>query len=138
MTGINAIIYVASTIPPYVTHITLNVCAHRPIRWILVDRWGRRAILLSGAVVVCAHLLALICVTDLVWQMAISLGLTGWWMYIDVPATPNAVVICVIIYNAAFGYRYVVVLLVMCFICLNRLAGAPSHGSTLPKSCPLQ
>lgn len=39
-------------------------------------------------------------------QMGISLGLTGWWMYIDVPETPQAVVVCVIIFNAAFGYRY--------------------------------
>ncbi|KAG6889858.1 hypothetical protein C0992_003837 [Termitomyces sp. T32_za158] len=37
MTGVNALIYVASTIPP----------------WYLVDRWGRRPILLSGAGVVC-------------------------------------------------------------------------------------
>ena len=29
--------------------------------------------------------------------MAIALGLTGWWMYIDVPETPNAVVVCVIV-----------------------------------------
>jgi hypothetical protein len=27
-------------------------------------------------------------------------------MYIDVPATPNAVVICVIVFNAAFGYSW--------------------------------
>ncbi|KAF9015490.1 general substrate transporter [Cyathus striatus] len=73
MTGINAIIYVLSTLPP----------------WVLVDRWGRRAILLSGAVV-----------------MAASLVATGWWMYVDVPATPNAVVICVIIFNAAFGFSW--------------------------------
>ncbi|KAK7468783.1 hypothetical protein VKT23_003284 [Stygiomarasmius scandens] len=73
MTGINSIIYVLSTIPP----------------WYLVDRWGRRAILLSGAAI-----------------MAVSLGATGWWMYVDVPSTPNAVVICVIIYNAAFGYSW--------------------------------
>ncbi|KAF9455027.1 general substrate transporter [Macrolepiota fuliginosa MF-IS2] len=73
MTGINSIIYVLSTLPP----------------WILVDRWGRRAILLSGAVI-----------------MALSLGATGYWMYIDVPATPNAVVVCVIIFNAAFGYSW--------------------------------
>ena len=39
-------------------------------------------------------------------QMALSLGLTGWWMYIDVPETPRAVVICVIIFNAAFGYSW--------------------------------
>ncbi|KAI5123776.1 hypothetical protein M0805_000365 [Coniferiporia weirii] len=73
MTGINSIIYLLSTIPT----------------WYLVDRWGRRAILLSGAVV-----------------MAISLTATGWWMWIDVPQTPQAVVICVIIFNAAFGYSW--------------------------------
>ncbi|KAL1708982.1 general substrate transporter [Schizophyllum commune] len=73
MTGINSCIYVLSTLPP----------------WILVDRWGRRAILLSGAVI-----------------MALALGATGWWMYIDVPMTPNAVVACVIIFNAAFGYSW--------------------------------
>ncbi|KIO08375.1 hypothetical protein M404DRAFT_22951 [Pisolithus tinctorius Marx 270] len=71
MTGINAIIYVLSTIPT----------------WYLVDRWGRRFILLSGAV-----------------TMGIALALTGWWMYIDVPETPQAVVFCVIVFNAAFGY----------------------------------
>lgn len=38
--------------------------------------------------------------------MGIALGLTGWWMYIDIPQTPQAVVVCVIIFNAAFGYRY--------------------------------
>ncbi|CDO73512.1 hypothetical protein BN946_scf185013.g147 [Trametes cinnabarina] len=73
MTGINAIIYILSTLPP----------------WYLVDRWGRRVILLSGGVV-----------------MALSLGLTGWWMYIDVPETPRAVVFCVIVFNAAFGYSW--------------------------------
>lgn len=39
--------------------------------------------------------------------MGIALALTGWWMYIDVPETPKAVVTCVIIFNAAFGYRFV-------------------------------
>ncbi|KAF8807700.1 general substrate transporter [Phlegmacium glaucopus] len=73
MTGINSVIYVLSTIPT----------------WYLVDRWGRRAILLSGAVVMAAALMA-----------------TGWWMYLDVPQTPNAVVFCVIIFNAAFGYSW--------------------------------
>jgi hypothetical protein len=38
--------------------------------------------------------------------MAVSLVATGWWMYIDVPWTPNAVVACVIIYNAAFGFSW--------------------------------
>ncbi|KAK7054433.1 hypothetical protein VNI00_003631 [Paramarasmius palmivorus] len=74
MTGVNAIIYVLSTLPP----------------WILVDRWGRRPILLSGAAV-----------------MSIALCATGYWMYLDRPETPNAVVVCVIIFNAAFGYRHV-------------------------------
>lgn len=38
--------------------------------------------------------------------MSIALGMTGYWMYIDVPATPNAVVVCVIVFNAAFGYSW--------------------------------
>lgn len=41
--------------------------------------------------------------------MAIALFSTGYFMYIDRPETPNAVVICVIIFNAAFGYRWVYV-----------------------------
>ncbi|KAJ6509426.1 general substrate transporter [Mycena vitilis] len=73
MTGINSIIYILSTIPP----------------WYLVDRWGRRAILLSGAVI-----------------MGTALVATGYWMYIDVPQTAQAVVVCVIIFNAAFGYSW--------------------------------
>ncbi|TFK57052.1 general substrate transporter [Heliocybe sulcata] len=73
MTGINSIFYIASTVPT----------------WWLVDRWGRRPILLSGAVLT-----------------GISLAATGWWMYIDVPETPRAVVVCVIIYNASFGYSW--------------------------------
>lgn len=39
--------------------------------------------------------------------MAIALCATGWFMYIDIPQTPKAVVVCVIIYNGFFGYRYV-------------------------------
>ncbi|KAI0067795.1 general substrate transporter [Artomyces pyxidatus] len=73
MAGINAIIYLFSTVPT----------------WYLVDRWGRRSILLSGAVV-----------------MGIALAATGWFMYIDIPQTPQAVVGCVIIYNAFFGYSW--------------------------------
>ncbi|GLB38765.1 putative major facilitator superfamily, sugar transporter (TC 2.A.1.1) family protein [Lyophyllum shimeji] len=73
MTGVNAIIYVLSTLPP----------------WYLVDRWGRRPILLSGAGV-----------------MTLALCATGYWMYLDVPWTPNAVVVSVIVYNAAFGYSW--------------------------------
>ncbi|RXW15327.1 hypothetical protein EST38_g10527 [Candolleomyces aberdarensis] len=73
MTGINSVIYLLSTIPT----------------WVLVDRWGRRAILMSGAVV-----------------MALALVATGLWMRVDVAQTPSAVVICVIIFNAAFGYSW--------------------------------
>ncbi|KAJ7705020.1 general substrate transporter [Mycena rosella] len=73
MTGINSIIYTLSTLPP----------------WYLVDRWGRRPILLSGAAV-----------------MGVSLCATGWFMYLDTEQTPNAVVVCVIIFNAAFGYSW--------------------------------
>ncbi|KIY71948.1 hypothetical protein CYLTODRAFT_434963 [Cylindrobasidium torrendii FP15055 ss-10] len=73
MTGINALIYLASTIPP----------------WYLVDRWGRRPILISGAIV-----------------MSVALCATGWWIWMDSPSTARAVVACVIIFNAAFGYSW--------------------------------
>lgn len=70
MTGINALTYLASTVPP----------------WYLVDKWGRRFILLSGAV-----------------AMVISLSAISYFIYIDAWFTPNMVVIFVMIYNAAFG-----------------------------------
>ena len=70
MTGINAFTYLAATVPP----------------WYLVDRLGRRPILLSGAV-----------------AMIISLSLISYFLYIDIHLTPNLVVIFVMIYNAAFG-----------------------------------
>ena len=73
MTGINGLVYVASTLPP----------------WWLVDRWGRRPILLSGAVIMC-----------------LSLSTISYWMYIDVSYTPEMVVLFVIIYNAFFGYSW--------------------------------
>jgi len=73
MTGINAIIYILATVPT----------------WYLVDRWGRRAILMSGGTV-----------------MGIALAMTGWFMYIDQAITPNAVVVCVVIFNAFFGYSW--------------------------------
>lgn len=72
MTGLNAITYFLSTIPP----------------WYVVDKWGRRPILLSGAV-----------------MMAISLSFISYFLYLDVKWTPRMVVIFVIIYNAAFGFR---------------------------------
>lgn len=70
MTGINSLTYLASTIPP----------------WYAVDRWGRRPILLSGAVV-----------------MAVSLCAISGFMYLATDWTPSMVVIMVIIYNASFG-----------------------------------
>ena len=38
-------------------------------------------------------------------QMSISLAAMGYWMYLNVAATPDAVVACVMIFNAAFGFR---------------------------------
>jgi hypothetical protein len=73
MTGINSITYLLSTIPP----------------WYIVDTWGRRLILLSGAV-----------------AMIISLSGISYFIFIDIPATPTMVVILVMTYNAAFGYSW--------------------------------
>lgn len=70
MTGINGITYLLSTVPP----------------WYLVDRWGRRLILLSGAI-----------------AMIISLSAISYFIFIDVHYTPVLTVIFVMIYNAAFG-----------------------------------
>ena len=70
MTGINALTYLLSTVPP----------------WYLVDRWGRRKILMSGAI-----------------AMIISLSLISYFLFINVQWTPRLVVIFVMIYNAAFG-----------------------------------
>ncbi|KAK1728200.1 uncharacterized protein BDZ83DRAFT_767871 [Colletotrichum acutatum] len=73
MAGVNGITYLLSTIPP----------------WYLVDRWGRRPILLSGAIVMC-----------------VSLSMISYWLYLDITYTPTLVVIFVMIYNAAFGYSW--------------------------------
>jgi hypothetical protein len=73
MTGINSLTYLMSTIPP----------------WYIVDTWGRRLILLSGAV-----------------AMIISLSGISYFIHLDIPATPTMVVILVMIYNAAFGYSW--------------------------------
>ncbi|KAI9903208.1 hypothetical protein N3K66_002560 [Trichothecium roseum] len=73
MTGLNGITYFLSTIPP----------------WYLVDRWGRRVILLTGAV-----------------AMAISLSLISYFIFLDITWTPRMVVLFVMIYNAAFGYSW--------------------------------
>ncbi|KAJ4416831.1 Ribulose bisphosphate carboxylase large chain [Neurospora sp. IMI 360204] len=73
MTGFNGITYFLSTIPP----------------WYIVDRWGRRPILLTGAV-----------------AMVLSLSAISYFLYLDTPWTPSVVVIMVMIYNAAFGYSW--------------------------------
>ncbi|KXL50304.1 hypothetical protein M433DRAFT_432936 [Acidomyces richmondensis BFW] len=73
MTGINGLTYLASTIPP----------------WYVVDRLGRRFILLSGAVI-----------------MVFALSAISYFIYIDVSWTPTLVVVFVMIYNAAFGYSW--------------------------------
>lgn len=73
MTGFNSLTYLMSTIPP----------------WYLVDRWGRRKILLSGAA-----------------SMAISLSLISYFLYLNIDLTPRMVVLFVVIYNAAFGFSW--------------------------------
>jgi hypothetical protein len=73
MTGINGITYFLSTIPP----------------WYLVDRLGRRPILLSGAV-----------------MMAIALALISYFIYVDIAASKTLVVVFVMVYNAAFGFSW--------------------------------
>ncbi|KFX94840.1 hypothetical protein O988_06115 [Pseudogymnoascus sp. VKM F-3808] len=73
MTGINGITYFLSTIPP----------------WYLVDRLGRRPILLSGAI-----------------MMALSLSSIAYFLHLDIKATPTLVVVFVMIYNAAFGFSW--------------------------------
>lgn len=70
MTGINSLIYVASTIPP----------------WYLVDGWGRKPLLMSGAVL-----------------MAIPLFTIAYSLFLNNSYTPNIVVLCVFIFNASFG-----------------------------------
>lgn len=73
MTGFNAIIYVLSTLPP----------------WILVDKWGRRPILLSGAIV-----------------MGVALTAVSYALYVNTEKTRHIVVILVFIFNAGFGYSW--------------------------------
>lgn len=70
MTGINSIVYFLSTVPP----------------WYLVDDWGRKPLLLSGAVV-----------------MAISLFSIAYSLFLNDTYTPQVVVGFVIVFNAAFG-----------------------------------
>lgn len=73
MTGINSIVYLLSTIPP----------------WFLVDKWGRKPILVSGGTL-----------------MFFALLLIAWVMYLDKEFTPALVALLVVIYNAGFGYSW--------------------------------
>lgn len=73
MTGINGLVYLASTIPP----------------WFLVDKWGRKPILISGGL-----------------SMAVCLTLIATVMWLDRSYTPSLVALLVIIYNASFGYSW--------------------------------
>lgn len=73
MTGINGLVYLASTIPP----------------WYLADKWGRRFILMSGAL-----------------TMAVALCCISTFMYLQLSITPKLVVLFVVIYNAGFGYSW--------------------------------
>ncbi|KAI5968371.1 hypothetical protein CANMA_002362 [Candida margitis] len=73
MTGVNGIIYLLSTIPP----------------WFLVDRWGRRPILVSSGL-----------------AMGICLILVSVFMLLNRSYTPSVVAVLVIIYNASFGFGF--------------------------------
>lgn len=39
--------------------------------------------------------------------MAVALSLIGWFLYLDKNYTPVAVVVSVVVFNAAFGFRLV-------------------------------
>lgn len=73
MTGINGLIYVLSTLPP----------------WTLVDKWGRKPILLTGGLFMGCAL------------VSISMS-----MLANTPATPRLVVVFVIVFNAFFGFSW--------------------------------
>lgn len=73
MTGINGVIYILSTLPP----------------WSLVDKWGRKPILMVGGIFMGLAL------------VSISLSLLA-----NIKATPNLVVVFVIIFNAFFGFSW--------------------------------
>lgn len=73
MTGINGIIYVLSTLPP----------------WTLVDKWGRKPILMVGG-----------------FFMGCALVSISGSLLANVHATPHLVVVFVIIFNAFFGFSW--------------------------------
>lgn len=73
MTGVNSVVYLLSTIPP----------------WFLVDKWGRKPILISGGAV-----------------MGLCLTLVSLMMYMNKAFTSAMVALLVIVYNAGFGYSW--------------------------------
>lgn len=73
MTGVNGIIYTLATVPT----------------WYLVDLWGRRNILMSGA-----------------FGCGAALAACGYFLYLDQDYTPKAVVGSIIVFNAWFGYSW--------------------------------
>ncbi|EMG48682.1 hypothetical protein G210_0713 [Candida maltosa Xu316] len=73
MAGINSIVYLISTIPP----------------WYLVDSWGRKPLLMSGALI-----------------MGIPLYIAGYSLYLNDTYTAAIVVSCIIITNAGFGFSW--------------------------------
>lgn len=73
MTGINGLVYLASTVIP----------------WFIVDRWGRKPILATGAIL-----------------MGICLTLISVFLKLDKPYTMLWVAFLVVLYNALFGYSW--------------------------------
>jgi hypothetical protein len=79
------------------------------VPWFMVDRFGRRPILLWGAAAVSfdstfgreciAH-------TRSFSQTGMALIVLGWALKVDASYTANATVVLVIIYNAAFGMSF--------------------------------
>jgi hypothetical protein len=116
MTGINSIIYILSTLPPSDLFSSLPIfLADLRIDGILwIAGVGGRSCFLGLSS--CANfLLGIRIISQRLLKMGTALVATGYWMYIDVPQTAKAVVVCVIIFNAAFGYRQVPILAAMRF-----------------------
>lgn len=71
-------------------------------------------------------------------QMGFSLCAIGFWMWIGVAATPDAVVIFVIIFNAAFGFRCVLLSLTLFFsILIPTVSWGPLPWLYPPEIMPL-
>ncbi|GAV46838.1 hypothetical protein ZYGR_0A04360 [Zygosaccharomyces rouxii] len=73
MTGFNGIMYIVSTLPP----------------WILVDKWGRKPMLLTGSIL-----------------MGFALACISLSMLANIKATPKLVVVFVVIFNSSFGFSW--------------------------------